>query len=146
MDAKAVIALPSWLVYKTITKEVKLLRQIPIGEDILMRPMITGSYDPPNLIKSIWIINYWAIDVDTPILTPTPTIVKDTTTPSAPIINDIPIGNFANEMESEAVIEANDNYLSAISPLVVINPSEKHSLMRFTAVVSQENLTSKADS
>jgi hypothetical protein len=50
-----------------------------------------------------------------------------------------------NELESEAVTEAADKYLSAITALVVMNPSEKKSLMRFTAVMSQENLTSKAD-
>ena len=48
---KAVIVFPYWLVFKAITKELKLLRQIPIGENAFMRPTTTGSYDPLNFIK-----------------------------------------------------------------------------------------------
>jgi hypothetical protein len=33
MDTKAVIVLPNWHFYKAITKELKLLRQIPKGEN-----------------------------------------------------------------------------------------------------------------
>jgi hypothetical protein len=65
MDTRAVIVLPNWLVYKAITKELKLLRQIPIGENVFMRLATTGSYDPLDFIKSVWVINYWVIDVDT---------------------------------------------------------------------------------
>jgi hypothetical protein len=73
----------------------------------------------------------------------TPTIA--TATPTTPIINDIPIDISANEMESQAAIQATDKYLSATTALVVINLLEDHSLMQFTVVVSQENLTSKAN-
>jgi hypothetical protein len=48
-------------------------------------------------------------------------------------------------MESEATIDVTDKYLSAADALVVMIPLENHSLMRFTAMVSQENITSKAD-
>jgi hypothetical protein len=109
-----------------------------------MRPTTTGRYDPPDVIKSIWVTNYSVIDVDTPIMVTKPTIVKvaeTTIAQSTELSTDSP----TNESESEATIEAADNYVSARAALVVMNPSEKKSLMRFTGVVSQENLTSKAD-
>jgi hypothetical protein len=48
-------------------------------------------------------------------------------------------------MKSEVAIDAVDTYLSATTALVVMNPPENHSLMRFTDVVSQDNITCKAD-
>jgi hypothetical protein len=45
-----------------------------------MRPTTTGSYDPPDVIKSIWVINYWMIDVDTPIMATTPIVKAEQTT------------------------------------------------------------------
>jgi hypothetical protein len=143
MGTKAVIVLPNWQVYKSITKELKLLRQIPIEEDIFMRPSITGSYGPTEFIKSIFVINYWVIDNDIPILTPTPTIVL--VAPTLPIINYIPIDNYIESMVSKAPIESVNTYLSATTPLVVTSPLENHSLVRFTIAVSQENITSKTD-
>ena len=134
-----------FLSFLSTTKELKLLRQIPIGENLFIRPTTTGTYDPPNFIKSIWIINYRVIDVDTPILTQTPALVPSTTTPVVPIIIDVPIDNSIDNMESEVAIEANDKYVSATHALVVMNPLENHSLMRFVVVVPQENLTSKTD-
>ena len=85
------------------------------------------------------------IDADTPILTQTPALVPSTTTPVVPIINYILIDNSIDNMESEAAIEANDKYVSTTNALVVMNPLENHFLMRFTVVVSQENITSKTD-
>jgi len=137
MDSKAVIVLPKWPDYMTITKELKLLKQIPIEEEKLIRPTITGGYYPHNFIKSIWIINYRVIDADTPIIAPSPTIVSTTTT----FINAIPIDNSIENTKSEATIEAVYRYLSATIALVVMNPLENHSRMRFT----QEILTSKAN-
>ena len=89
-------------------------------------------------------INYRVIDVDTPIMTSTSPLVKveDTTTAQK---TELPTDSPTNELESEVAIEAADKYLSASAALVVMNPSEKKSLMRFTAEMSQENLTSKAD-
>ena len=90
MDTKAVIVLPNWPVYKAITKELKLLRQIPKGESVFMRPTSTGIYDPPDFIKSIWVINYWVIDVDTPIMATTPAIIIEGDLTTSPIIDDLP--------------------------------------------------------
>jgi hypothetical protein len=109
-----------------------------------MRPTTTGIYDPPDFIKSIWVINYWVIDVDTPIMATTPAIVVEGDLTTHPIIYDLPTDTHTNGMEPEAAIDAADKYVSATVVLVVMNPLENHSLMRFTAVVSQENIASKA--
>ena len=110
-----------------------------------MRPTTTGSYDPPDFVKSIWVINYWVIDDDTPIMATTPTKVNDGDLTTPPIINDLPTDTHTNGMKSEAVLDAAEQCLSAATALAVMNPLENHCLMRFTTVVSQENITSKAD-
>ncbi len=99
MDTKAVIVLPNQPVYKAITKELKLLRQIPIGDPIFIRSTTTGSYDPPDVIKSIWVINYWVIDVDTPIMATTPTIIKAEETIAAQS-TELPIDSPTLELET----------------------------------------------
>ncbi len=109
-----------------------------------MRPTTTDSYDPLDVIKSIWVINYWVIDVDPPIMATTPAIVKAPETIAAQSETGLPTDSPTNELESESAIEAAYKYSSAAVALGVMNPSEKKSLMRFTASVSQENLTSKA--
>jgi hypothetical protein len=54
---KALIVLANRYWYKSITKDlIKLFRQIPIIEDIFLSPITTSSYDPPNINKSIWVI------------------------------------------------------------------------------------------
>jgi hypothetical protein len=35
-----------------------------------MRTSPIGTYDPPHLIPSAWVINYWLIDANTPVLSP----------------------------------------------------------------------------
>ena len=53
------------------------------------------------------------IEDATTILTPTPTILATTTTPTAPFKNDVPIENSTNEIESvEAALVVDDTYLS----------------------------------
>ena len=111
-----------------------------------MRPTLIGSYDPPDVIKSIWVINYWVIDVDTPIMGTTSAIAKVADTATAQSKAEPPTDSPTNKSESEAVIEAADKYLSTTTAMVIMNPVEKVSLMRFTAVVNiQENISSKAD-
>ncbi len=144
IDTKADIAVSNWSVYKLITKELHQLRQIHIKEDIFTRPTAIGSYNPPNHIKYIWVINLWVIEANTPKLKPTLAIVSSITAPTT-TANDMPIDNLPNEMESEAAIQAVDKYLLATYDLVVMHPLENHSLMRFNDVVFQENLTSNVD-
>ena len=85
------------------------------------------------------------IDADTHIMATTPTIVNDGDLTTPPIIDDLPTATQTNGIESEAAIDAYDKYLSAAAALVAMNPLENHSLMRFLVVVSQENITSKAE-
>jgi hypothetical protein len=35
-----------------------------------MRTSLTCTYDPPDLIPSAWVINYWPIDANTHVLSP----------------------------------------------------------------------------
>ncbi len=58
---------------------------------------------------------------------------------------DPPTDSPTKKFESEASIEAADKYLSTSAAMVIMNPVEKVSLMRFTALVSLENISSKAD-
>ena len=90
-----------------------------------MRPTKTGTYDPPNLIKSISIINYWVIDADTHVLTPL--LIA---TPATHAIVDDAISALVAD---ETTIEAADKYLSS-SALMRMNPHESQSLMRFTPI------------
>ena len=85
-----------------------------------MRPSTTGRYDPLDVIKSIWVINYWVIDVDTPIMATKPTMVKVVETTVAQS-TELPTDSPTNELESEAAIESVDKYLSATAALVVMN-------------------------
>ena len=86
------------------------------------------------------------IDAYPPTNTPSPTIEATAKSPAASIIHDLLIDTpTTNEIGSEAAIEAASKYLLATSTLVVMNPLQNHSLMRFTIVVSQEYLTSKVD-
>jgi hypothetical protein len=110
-----------------------------------MRLNTTGSYDQPKVVKSIWVKKYWVIEADTPTRKPTPPIIGATTTPLTPIINNIPINDSTNEVKSKAAIEATDKCLSRTTALIVMNPLENHSLTRFVALVSQENVTFKAN-
>jgi hypothetical protein len=120
MNTTAVIVLPNWPCYKAITKELKLLRQIPIGEPIFMRPTLTGSYDPLDVIKSIWVINYWVIDVDTPIMDTTSAIAKAADTAAAQSKAKTPTDSPTNELESKTTLEAADKYLSTTAAMVII--------------------------
>ncbi len=70
LDTRAVIVLPDWPKFKTVTKELKLIKQLPKGERVFMRTTPTGTYDPLDLIPIVWLINFWLIDASTPVLSP----------------------------------------------------------------------------
>ena len=70
MDTTAVIVLPDWPKFKAVTKELKLIKQLPKGEKVFMRTTPTCSYDPPDLIPSVWPDKFWLIDASTPVLSP----------------------------------------------------------------------------
>jgi hypothetical protein len=68
LDYRAIIVLPNWSKFKTVTKELKLIKQLPEGENMFMRTTPTGTYDLPYLIPSVWPINFWLIDASAPVL------------------------------------------------------------------------------
>ena len=76
-----------------------------------MRPSITCICEPPDYIKSIWVINYWVIDADTPIMAITPAIVVEGDIATVPNIHDLPTDSHTDGMEPEAAIDAADKYL-----------------------------------
>ncbi len=67
LDTRAVIVLPDWPKFKTLTKELKLIKQLPKG-DKHMRTTSTYTYDPLDLIPTLWLINFWLLDASTSVL------------------------------------------------------------------------------
>ena len=65
LDTKAVIILLDWPKFKAVTKELKLIKRLPKGEDVFMRTTPTSTYGPPDIITFAWVINYWLIDATT---------------------------------------------------------------------------------
>jgi hypothetical protein len=57
LDTKAVNILPNWSKFKAVTKELKLIKQLPKGEKVFMRTTPTGTYDPPDIITFARVIN-----------------------------------------------------------------------------------------
>ena len=58
LDTKAVVVLPYWPKFNAVTKELKLLKQLPKGENMfIMRTTPIGIYDPPDLITSAWVLS-----------------------------------------------------------------------------------------
>ena len=57
LDTKAaVIILLDWLKFKVVTKELKLIKQLPIGENVLMRTTPTCTYEPPILLHLLGLL------------------------------------------------------------------------------------------
>ena len=135
LDTKTVIGLLDWPKFKTITKELKLIKQLPKGESVFMRISPTCTYVPSNLLPSIWHVNFWLIDANTPILSPLLTTN----------VNNLKPNNVKIESELDTAAKIVDEKLSTTSALVIMNPYEAEALMRFIAVVSYTCLTSEAN-
>jgi len=70
LDTKVIVVLPDWPKFKTITKELKLIKHLPKGERVFMRTSPTYTYVPSDLLQSIWPVNFLLIDANTQILSP----------------------------------------------------------------------------
>ena len=70
LETRAFDNLPDWPKFKTLTKGLKLIKQLLKGEKMFMRTSPTSTYDPLYLTSSIWPDNFWLIDASTPILSP----------------------------------------------------------------------------
>jgi hypothetical protein len=98
--------------FKEITKELKLIKQIPKGESVFMRTSPTGTYAPSDILLSVLPINFWLIDANTPVLSPSLTANVSNLKPNI----------LKNESEPEAAAEIVDEHLSTATTLVTINP------------------------
>jgi len=70
LDTKAITVLPYWPKFKEVTKELKLIKQLPKVENVFMMTTPTCSYKSPDLITHVWDINYWSIDANALVLSP----------------------------------------------------------------------------
>ncbi len=80
-------------------------------------------------------VNFWLIDASTPVLSPLLT---------TNVINLKP-NIVETESKSEATIETANESLPTTAALVIMNPYEAEALVKFTASVSYDGLSSKAD-
>jgi hypothetical protein len=135
LETKAVIVLPDWPKFKALTKELELIKQIPKGEKVFMRTSPTGTYVPSDLLPSLWPVNFWLIDASTPVVSP----------PLITTVNNSKPSIVETESELRTAIEAANEYLPEAAALTIMNPYEAAALMRFTASVSHNGVTSQAD-
>ena len=68
-----------------------------------MRNTPTCNYEPPDIITSAWVINYWLIDANTYVLSP---LMNTSVSTLKPII-------ISTQLEANATIEAENKYLLA---------------------------------
>jgi hypothetical protein len=135
LETRAVIVLPYRPKFKTLTKELKLIKRIPKEEKVFMRTSPTCTYVLSDILLSIWPVNFWLIDATTPVLSPLLTTIVNNLKPSI----------VETESKIEANIETANESLPTAAPLVIMNPYEAEALMRFTASVSYDGLSSKAN-
>jgi len=88
-----------------------------------------------DLLPFVWPANFWLIDANTTVLSPLLTTNVNNLKPNIVKI----------EVEPETDVEIVDKKLSTATALVIMNPYEVEALMRFTAFVSYNGLSSKAD-
>jgi hypothetical protein len=101
---------------------------------MFMRTSPAGTYDPYDLLPSIWPINFWLIDAKTLVLSPLLTTNVSNFKPNIVKI----------KSKFEAAIEIVDETLSTTTALIIMNPYEAEAFMRLTASVSDNGLSSKA--
>ena len=56
LDPKAVNILPDWPKFKAVTKEMKLINQLPKGEKVFTRTTPTRTYVPPILLHLLGLL------------------------------------------------------------------------------------------
>ena len=135
LDTKAFIFLPDWPKFKAITKEFKLIKQLPQGEKVFMRTSPRGTYEPSDIITSAWVINYWLIDANTRVVSP---LMNTSVSNRKPNI-------VTTQLEANTTIKAANKYLSATVAMVVMDPYEAEALMRFNAICVVNGLSAKSD-
>jgi hypothetical protein len=135
LDTKAVVVLRDWPKFKTLPKELKLIKRLPKEQRVFMRTSPTCTYDPLYLIPSTWPINFWLIDANTPILSPLVTTNVSNLTPNIVRVESKPASTLETTYENIATTIA----------LVIMIPYEAEALMGFVEFVSYNGLFSKAN-
>jgi hypothetical protein len=135
LETREVIIFPNRPKFKPLTKELKLIKRLPKGEKVFMRTSPTCNYVPSDLLPSIWPVNFWLIDATTPVLSSLLTTNVNISKPS--IVKII--------QELEAYVETIDENLPTAAALVIMDPYKVEAFMRFTASVSYDGLSSKAN-
>jgi hypothetical protein len=87
-----------------------------------MKTSPTGIYVPSNLLPSIWLVNFWLVDANTPVLSPLLTTNVRNLKPSIVKI----------EPKLEVANETADENLSAAAALVIMDPYEVEALTLVT--------------
>ncbi len=63
LSTKTLIVLPNWPQLNSATTRLRLVRQVPIGTPVFIKPSPLGKRH--NFVKVPWPLNYWVIDKDT---------------------------------------------------------------------------------
>ena len=100
-----------------------------------MRTIPIGIYATSDVIPTDWPNNVWLIDANTPGLLPL--LTTDVSNLKPTIVT--------TELKSEAAIEAADKSVSSEVALVIMNPYEAEAIIRFTATMYLNGLSSKGD-
>ena len=100
-----------------------------------MRTTPIRTYDPPDLIPTIWPIKFWLIDASTPVLSPLLNIDASNLKPNV----------VTNELNLEVAIKVEDESLSTTIALVSMDPYRADALIGLVATVSYRKLSSKSD-
>ncbi len=99
-----------------------------------MRTTPTGTYDPPDLIPTVWPIIFGLIDASTPVLSPLLNTYASNLKPKV----------VTNELNPQVAIKVEDESLPTTA-LVIMDPYQAEALMRFSATLSYKELSSKTD-
>jgi len=102
---------------------------------MFMRTTPTCAYEPPDIITSAWVSNYWLIDANTHVLSPLMNTSANTLKPKI----------VTTQLEANAAIKAANKYLSPTTAMVVMDLYEVEALVRFNATVIFNGLSAKAD-
>ncbi len=85
-----------------------------------MRTTPTCTYEPPDIIKSAWVINFWLIDANTLVWSPLMNTSVNTLKPNI----------VTTQLEANEAIKTSNKYLSAATDMIVEKKERKKSLTR----------------
>ena len=103
LDTRTAIVLPYCAKFKATTKELKLIKQVPKGEKVLLRTTPSCTHAPRDIITYTWVNNLLLIDAKMHVLSPT----------IATNVNVLKPSSVTSELEPNIVIQAAHEYLSA---------------------------------